>query len=210
MFSGSFLEGASRRVETPVAKVKHLEIVKGLVLVNNLGDEMYKWFRPGNKGADTVVFEMNPYGAKLRPCSRNNVTTPCNIRSVVRSRKVELEGNSGCHISTTKIPCNLLHLRGFETPVRNGCGARSGLTSAFAEVALNGGRVRPGSGKKMPYVVDFMNDPDWVFRAAARFYEESRRYDRGGGELKVVEDRTMSYVGSQWRNLRAFAAKLHE
>ena len=59
------MEGASRRVETPVAKVKHLEIVKGLVLVNNLGDEMYKWFRPGNKGADTVVFEMSPYGAKL-------------------------------------------------------------------------------------------------------------------------------------------------
>ena len=71
-----------------------------------------------------------------------------------------------------------------------------------------GSRIRPGSGKKMPYVVDFMNDPDWVFMAAAQFYEQSRRYDSVAEELKIAEDRIRSIVGTHWTNLATFTSRL--
>ena len=49
----------------------------------------------------------------------------------------------------------------------------------------------------MPYVVDVMNDPDWVFTAASQFYLESRKYSVGGGDLRVVEEYIQGIVGTR-------------
>ena len=48
-------------------------------------------------------------------------------------------------------------------------------------------RVKPGSGKKLPYVVDFANDPTWIFESAARFFEESRLYTGASGRDDMQE-----------------------
>eukprot|EP00931_Biecheleriopsis_adriatica_P063421 TRINITY_DN38408_c0_g1_i2.p1 TRINITY_DN38408_c0_g1~~TRINITY_DN38408_c0_g1_i2.p1 ORF type:complete len:891 (-),score=188.14 TRINITY_DN38408_c0_g1_i2:6-2678(-) len=48
-------------------------------------------------------------------------------------------------------------------------------------------RVKPGSGKKLPYVVDFANDPTWIFESAARFFEESRLYTSAIGRDDLQE-----------------------
>ena len=69
-------------------------------------------------------------------------------------------------------------------------------------------RVKPGSGKKMPVIVDFMNDPTWIFEAAARFFEESRMYlgiAGSGGEMRDQVCRLKDLLGGDLGD-RAFAA----
>lgn len=85
---------------------------------------------------------------------------------------------------------------------------RIGSPELLMQLLGRGSRVRPGSGKKMPYVVDFMNDPDWVFMAASRFYLETRKYVSGGGEMRVVEECIQGIVGTQWHNMGVLAQRM--
>eukprot|EP00930_Biecheleria_cincta_P001562 TRINITY_DN102698_c0_g1_i1.p1 TRINITY_DN102698_c0_g1~~TRINITY_DN102698_c0_g1_i1.p1 ORF type:complete len:884 (-),score=142.78 TRINITY_DN102698_c0_g1_i1:206-2836(-) len=85
---------------------------------------------------------------------------------------------------------------------------RIGSPELLMQLLGRGARIRPGSGKKMPYVVDFMNDPDWVFMAASRFYLETRKYALGGGELRAVEECIQGIVGTQRHNLSVLAQKM--
>lgn len=59
---------------------------------------------------------------------------------------------------------------------------RLGSEALLQQLLGRASRARPGSGKRRPWVFDYLNDPDWVFSAAARFYEECRAY--AGGEAE--------------------------
>jgi len=53
---------------------------------------------------------------------------------------------------------------------------RLGSAELLQQLLGRATRTRPGSGKRNPWIFDYLNDPDWIFSAMARFYEESRAY----------------------------------